>query len=110
MSRAEGSTSLLLPQTSSKKTRKGSRNPDEQPEVPLLILDRYRVRNLIGSGSFGYIFEADDTETHEQFAVKFESQTLRYPQLLYEARVLKLVTGFGIPKVIWFVRERTCRS
>ena len=77
-------------------------NTDE-PQVPLLILNRYRVTTMIGSGSFGHIFEADDIQTHEQVAIKFESQTLQYPQLAYEARVLKLIPGIGIPKVFWFV-------
>lgn len=66
-----------------------------------MIVNRYRVTTMIGSGSFGYIFEADDSHTHEQVAIKFESQSLQYPQLGYEARVLKLVTGIGIPKVFW---------
>lgn len=73
----------------------------EEPQVPLLIINRYRITNLIGSGSFGYIFEADDIHTHEQIAVKFESHSLQYPQLAYEARVLKLISGTGIPKMYW---------
>lgn len=77
-------------------------NTDE-PQVPLLVLNRYRVTTMIGSGSFGHIFEADDMHTHEQVAIKFESQALQYPQLAYEARVLKLIPGIGIPKVFWFV-------
>lgn len=75
---------------------------DEEPHVPPLINSRYRVTSMIGSGSFGHIFEADDIHTHEQVAVKFEAHSLQYPQLAYETRVLKLISGLGIPKIIWF--------
>lgn len=78
----------------------------EEPHVPLLLINRYRVTTMIGSGSFGHIFEADDIHTHEQVAVKFELHSLQYPQLAYEARVLKLISGTGIPKIFWFVIYR----
>jgi serine/threonine protein kinase len=78
---------------------------NDEPRVPQLLINRYRVTTMIGSGSFGHIFEADDIQSHEQVAIKFESQSLSYPQLAYEARVLKLLPGMGIPKVFWLVRE-----
>lgn len=83
-------------------SRAGPSTPEE-PQVPLLLINRYRVSTMIGSGSFGHIFEADDIHTHEQVAVKFESHALQYPQLAYEARVLKLIGGTGIPKMFWYV-------
>ena len=104
MSRADGPTVPVLTHQPSGKAVRASRaltSTGEQPQVPSVIVNRYRVTSMIGSGSFGYIFEADDTHTHEQVAIKFESQSLQYPQLGYEARVLKLVTGIGIPKVFW---------
>jgi serine/threonine protein kinase len=115
MSRAEGPTSAVLPHQPSGRAVRASRpvtSNNEEPQVPLLLINRYRVSNMIGSGSFGHIFEADDIHTHEQVAVKFESQSLQYPQLAYEARVLKLITGIGIPKVFWLVRvtERVDRQ
>ena len=106
MSRAEGPASAVLPHQPSGKAVRASRpltSNSEEPQVPLLLINRYRVSSMIGSGSFGHIFEADDIHTHEQVAVKFESQSLQYPQLAYEARVLKLITGIGIPKVFWLV-------
>jgi serine/threonine protein kinase len=101
MSRAEGAAPPIVTQQPSSKIVRASRN--EEPQVPLLLINRYRVTTMIGSGSFGHIFEADDIHTHEQVAVKFESHSLQYPQLAYEARVLKLISGIGIPKIFWFV-------
>lgn len=109
MSRAEGAPSPIIPQQPNAKLVRASRpntSNSEQPQVPLLLINRYRVSTMIGSGSFGHIFEADDLLTHEQVAVKFESHSLQYPQLAYEARVLKLVSGLGIPKIFWFENEK----
>jgi serine/threonine protein kinase len=106
MSRAEGAAPPIVTQQPSSKIVRASRvaaSTNDEPQVPLLLINRYRVTTMIGSGSFGHIFEADDIHTHEQVAVKFESHSLQYPQLAYEARVLKLISGIGIPKIFWFV-------
>jgi serine/threonine protein kinase len=104
MSLAEGAVpSPIITQPTSGKLARISRATNEEPRVPLLLINRYRVTTMIGSGSFGHIFEADDIHTHEQVAVKFESHSLQYPQLAYEARILKLISGTGIPKIFWFV-------
>lgn len=106
MSRAEGAALPNAIQQPSGKLIRAFRpitSTNDEPQVPLLLINRYRVTTMIGSGSFGHIFEADDIHTHEQVAVKFESHTLQYPQLTYEARVLKLISGIGIPKIFWLV-------
>jgi len=104
MSRAEGpAPPITIQQLSGKIIRASRPTANEEPRVPLLLINRYRVTTMIGSGSFGHIFEADDIHTHEQVAVKFESHSLQYPQLAYEARVLKLISGIGIPKIFWLV-------
>ena len=106
MFQAEGITSPVdIHQPSGKIVRSSCpvTTANEEPDVPLLIINRYRVATMIGSGSFGHIFEADDIHTQEQVAVKFESHSLQYPQLAYEARVLKLISGTGIPKMVWLV-------
>lgn len=105
MSRAEGSASAVFHRQMPNRSKGTLPSNHDQPQVPLLLINRYRVSNMIGSGSFGYIFEADDIETNGQVAIKFESQTLRYPQLAYEARILKLIHGIGIPKIMWSVHE-----
>ncbi|UJR14541.1 hypothetical protein I4U23_001537 [Adineta vaga] len=106
MSRAEGAVPPIVTHQPSGKLVRASRqgtSSNEEPQVPLLLINRYRVSTMIGSGSFGHIFEADDIHTNEQVAIKFESHALQYPQLAYEARVLKLISGSGIPKIYWFV-------
>ncbi len=108
MSRAEGAAPPIATHQPSGKIVRASRpvtSANEEPQVPLLLINRYRVTTMIGSGSFGHIFEADDIHTHEQVAVKFESHSLQYPQLAYEARVLKLISGIGIPKIFWLVQK-----
>ena len=108
MSRTEGAVPPLVTHQPSGKLVRESRlgtSTNEEPQVPPLLTNRYRVSSMIGSGSFGHIFEADDIHTHEQVAVKFESHALQYPQLAYEARVLRLISGSGIPKIFWFVED-----
>ncbi|CAF0795513.1 unnamed protein product [Adineta steineri] len=105
MSRVEGVSLPIVTQQLSDKIVRASRtitSTNEEPQVPLVLINRYRVTTMIGSGSFGHIFEANDIHTHEQVAVKFESHSLQYPQLAYEARVLKLISGTGIPKIFWY--------
>lgn len=112
MSRAEGAATAVAIATEQplgklvRASRTTGTGHHEEPRVPLLLINRYRVTTMIGSGSFGHIFEADDIHTHEQVAVKFESHSLQYPQLAYEARVLKLISGTGIPKIFWFVLKK----
>lgn len=113
MSRAEGTAVIATEQPSGKIVRASRRagiTHHDEPRVPPLLINRYRVTTMIGSGSFGHIFEADDIHTHEQVAVKFESHSLQYPQLAYEARVLKLISGTGIPKIFWFVDKNRKQS
>lgn len=59
---------------------------------------RYRLKKKVGSGSFGDIFLATDTQTGEDVAIKRESKKLKQPQLRYEAKAYKaLHGGAGIP-------------
>ena len=112
MSRADGVAATEQPSGKIVRASRatGTAAHHEEPRVPHLLINRYRVTTMIGSGSFGHIFEADDIHTHEQVAVKFESHSLQYPQLAYEARVLKLISGTGIPKIFWFVEKSRYRT
>lgn len=57
----------------------------------------------IAYGSFGDVFEGIKEDTKENFAVKIESTKTRYPQLLYESRVVHILRGIiGIPKMYYF--------
>lgn len=49
---------------------------------------------------------AHHKETHEEVAVKLEPADTKHPQVIYEAKVLKLLAGgVGIPPVFWYGRE-----
>jgi casein kinase 1 epsilon len=71
--------------------------------MDLLVGGKYKLTTKIGSGSFGEIYQAIDPTTGEQFAVKLESAKTKFPQLLYEVKLYKVLTGgTGIPKVHWY--------
>ena len=60
----------------------------------------------IGSGSFGDIYHAKDLLTGEDVAVKMEPVQSRHPQLLYEAKLLKILQGgWGVPTVRHYSTE-----
>ena len=60
----------------------------------------------IGAGSFGELYHGVDAETGTEIAVKLESNKIRRPQLIEEAKFLKELKGEpGFPKFLWFGRE-----
>ncbi|KAJ2782454.1 serine/threonine protein kinase [Coemansia javaensis] len=68
--------------------------------MDLRIGNKYRLGRKIGSGSFGEIFLAVNVVTNEEVAVKLESVKARHPQLEYETKIYKTLTGgIGIPFV-----------
>ena len=52
-----------------------------------LILNKYRIIEEVGSGSFGTIFSAEDIEQHIFVAIKVESMRVKHPQLETEYKV-----------------------
>lgn len=64
---------------------------------------KYRLKRKIGSGSFGSIYLATNVQSNEDVAVKLENARSHHPQLMYEARIYKLLQGgAGIPDTHWF--------
>jgi len=53
----------------------------------------YRLGRRLGSGSFGDIYFAVNTQTGEEYAVKLESTKSKHPMLMYEAKLLKHLQG-----------------
>lgn len=59
---------------------------------PACVNGTYRVGRKIGSGSFGCLYEGLDPHGRE-VAIKLEPANTKHPQLLYEARIVKLLQG-----------------
>ena len=71
------------------------------------VLDKYVLRERIGSGAFGEVWNADSVSTGEPVAVKMERiRGNPAPTLQYESRVLQLLQGVtGIPRLRYFGRK-----
>eukprot|EP01061_Rhynchopus_euleeides_P022119 TRINITY_DN3603_c0_g1_i1.p1 TRINITY_DN3603_c0_g1~~TRINITY_DN3603_c0_g1_i1.p1 ORF type:complete len:331 (+),score=142.55 TRINITY_DN3603_c0_g1_i1:112-1104(+) len=71
--------------------------------MDLRIAGRFRIGVKLGNGSFGDIYEGTDTRTNEGVAIKLEATNCKYPQLLYESKVYKLLNHtkgvVGVPQV-----------
>ena len=70
-------------------------------------MDKYVLRDRIGSGAFGEVWSADSVSTGDAVAVKMERiQGNPAPTLQYESRVLQLLQGVtGIPRLRYFGRK-----
>ena len=71
------------------------------------ILDKYILRECIGSGAFGEVWNADSVSTGEPVAVKMERiHGNPAPTLQYESRVLQVLQrSIGIPRLRYFGRK-----
>ena len=70
--------------------------------VEIRVGGRYRLGKKIGTGAFGEIFEGTDIFNNSSVAIKLEHNSVKYPQLLFEAKLLKSIPGTGIPVMHWF--------
>ena len=67
---------------------------------------KYRIGRKIGSGSFGDIYLGTNIISGEEVAIKLENTKAKHPQLEYEAKVYKALSGgVGIPFVRWYGTE-----
>ncbi|OIT29253.1 PREDICTED: casein kinase 1-like protein 2 [Nicotiana attenuata] len=65
--------------------------------------NKFRLGRKIGSGSFGEIYLGANVQTNEEVAIKLENVKTKHPQLLYEAKLYKILQGgTGIPNLKWF--------
>ncbi|KAJ5080639.1 casein kinase 1-like protein [Anaeramoeba ignava] len=71
--------------------------------MSLRVGNKYRLERKIGAGSFGVIYEGFNVSTKEEVAIKLESLNNKHPQLSYESKVYRTLSGgVGIPYVRWF--------
>ncbi|GMM54522.1 hypothetical protein DAKH74_011380 [Maudiozyma humilis] len=74
--------------------------------MDLRVGRKFRIGRKIGSGSFGDIYHGTNLVSGEEVAIKMESVRSRHPQLDYESRVYKYLSGgVGIPFIRWYGRE-----
>ena len=91
--------------------------------MDLRVGNKYRIGRKIGAGSFGDIYLGNPVDlkiclllitlhlgkniiTGEEVAIKLESVKAKHPQLEYEAKVYKALSGgVGVPFVRWFGSE-----
>ncbi|CAO3633985.1 unnamed protein product [Cunninghamella blakesleeana] len=74
--------------------------------MDLRVGNKYRIGRKIGYGSFGDIYLGTNIVTNEEVAIKLESVKAKHPQLEYEAKVYKALSGgVGIPFVRWYGTE-----
>jgi len=75
--------------------------------MDLVVGGKYQLIRKIGSGSFGEIYLGINVTNGDEVAVKLESSKARHPQLIYEARVYKVLQGgMGIPHIKWYGSEK----
>eukprot|EP01062_Namystynia_karyoxenos_P028925 TRINITY_DN2183_c0_g1_i1.p1 TRINITY_DN2183_c0_g1~~TRINITY_DN2183_c0_g1_i1.p1 ORF type:complete len:363 (+),score=129.30 TRINITY_DN2183_c0_g1_i1:97-1089(+) len=77
--------------------------------MDLRVGQKFRIGRRLGGGSFGEIYTGTNIQTQEAVAIKLEPVKTRCPQLLYEARLYKLLhqgrVATGIPRVHWYGAE-----
>ena len=62
----------------------------------------WQVLKKIGSGAFGEVFTAINSETNELAAVKFEESN-RIQEIAMESKIMKNLQGaIGIPNILWY--------
>jgi serine/threonine protein kinase len=75
----------------------------ETLEQGCIIGNFFKINKLLGKGSFGNVYNAKDTRTGAGVAIKTELKNSKFPQLLYEAKILEQFAGVpGFPDVYWF--------
>ena len=70
-------------------------------KVDIRVGGKFRLNKKIGDGSFNEIYQGSDIFDNTEVAIKLEHNSIKYPQLLFESRLLKSIQGVGIPKVYW---------
>ena len=67
--------------------------------MDLKLGGKYKMGKKLGSGAFGEVYIAKDVKTGQEVAIKVESNRTRHPQLLHEAKLIKMLKGKGIPEL-----------
>ncbi|KAG1736228.1 kinase-like protein [Suillus lakei] len=77
-------------------------------KVPAQVDGRFRLGNILGSGSYAVVYHTQNFLNDDVVAIKLEPLTSCPSSVECEYKILKqLGNGVGIPRVIWFGRELT---
>eukprot|EP00668_Euglena_longa_P036306 GGOE01046664.1.p1 GENE.GGOE01046664.1~~GGOE01046664.1.p1 ORF type:complete len:346 (-),score=104.94 GGOE01046664.1:882-1892(-) len=86
----------------------------ESMKIPACLGQRYKLQQRIGSGTFGFVFEAFDLQTGQIVAIKVSSPKGKRPDLLkHEAHICEGFGGRqeveeGFPKFYGFYDDHVC--
>lgn len=77
--------------------------------MSIIIGNKYKILEKIGSGSFGTIYKGENIRNKEHVAIKVEAIHPEMKLLKNEANIYQYLKGIkGIPNVKWFGKEETC--
>ena len=60
-------------------------------QMDIRVANKYRIGRRIGGGSFGEIYQGTNVQTGETVAIKLEPVRSKHPQLLFEAKLYKVM-------------------
>lgn len=71
--------------------------------MELRVGGKFRLDSKIGQGSFGIVYRGMNVQTGSDVAIKLEPTSTKNPQLIFEAKIYKLLAGgTGIPTIHWY--------
>jgi serine/threonine protein kinase len=71
--------------------------------MDLRVGGKFKLIKKCGSGAFGEIYQGTNVKTGDEVAIKLEPVKTKFPQLLYETKIYKILNGgAGIPSIHWF--------
>ncbi|EGR30261.1 protein kinase domain protein [Ichthyophthirius multifiliis] len=74
--------------------------------VEIRVCGRYKLTKRINISMFSSIYLAKNVQTNNDVVVKMEEIKSKYPQLLYEGKIIQnLQGGIGIPNMHWCGQE-----
>uniref|UniRef100_A0A6C0JHW8 non-specific serine/threonine protein kinase n=1 Tax=viral metagenome TaxID=1070528 RepID=A0A6C0JHW8_9ZZZZ len=77
-------------------------------DTNIIVGNKYKLLQQIGSGSFGSIFEGMNIRTSEKVAIKIEAISDELKLLKHESNIYRILASVeGIPKIKWYGKDET---